>query len=261
MKESIRELFEYRHLLFMLTWKEIRIRYKQTIMGFFWALLMPMLIVAAGVLIRQAFALVSDQAVNLQDVASICVKALPWAFFVGAIRFATSSLTGNSNLVTKIYFPREVFPVSAVLANLFDFAVASVVVVVVLILARTGLDAHILWLPLLLVLLVFLTLGLGMLLACGNLFFRDVKYIVEVLLTFGIFFTPVFYEAKMLGKWAPVILLNPLAPLLEAMNDVIVLHRPPDYGWLAYSASWAVLGFLIAWRVFERAESAFAENI
>jgi ABC-type polysaccharide/polyol phosphate export permease len=203
----------------------------------------------------------SGQALNLADVASLSVKALPWAFFVGAIRFSTNSLTGNSNLVTKIYFPREVFPISSVLANLFDFAVASVVVVGLLVLARVGVDLYTLWLPVLLLLLILLTLGLGMFLACGNLFFRDVKYIVDVLLTFGIFFTPVFYDSKMLGQWAPLVLLNPLAPILEAINHVVVLHRAPDYGWLAYSACWAIFGFLLAWKLFDKAEYAFAENI
>jgi lipopolysaccharide transport system permease protein len=261
MKESIKELIQYRHLLLMLTWKDIRIRYKQSLMGFFWAILMPMLIVTAGVLVKGAFSMFSGQPLNLLDVASLSVKALPWAFFVGAVRFATNSLTSNANLVTKIYFPREVFPISAVLANLFDLAVASVVLVVILVVARTGASIHLLWLPVLLVLLILLTAGLGLFLSCGNLFFRDVKYLVEVFLTFGIFFTPVFYEAKMFGKWAPIILLNPLAPILEAMNRVIVLHRGPDLPWLAYSAGWAVFGFVIAWRIFDRAEYAFAESI
>jgi ABC-type polysaccharide/polyol phosphate export permease len=257
----IRELHEYRHLLIMLTWKEIRIRYKQTVMGFFWALLMPMLIVAAGVLIRQAYAMYSGEAVNMKVVASLCVKSLPWSFFVGAIRFSTNSLTGNSNLVTKIYFPREVFPISAVLAHLFDFCIASIPVIIIVALSGTGVSIHLLWLPLLLVLLILLTMGLGFFLSCGNLFFRDVKYIVDVFLTFGIFFTPVFYEAKMLGKWAPAVLLNPLAPILEAMNHVIILHQPPDYAWLTYSGCWAIFGFLLSWLLFERAEYAFAENI
>ena len=261
MGESIKELIQYRHLLMMLAWKDIRIRYKQSVMGFFWAILMPMLIVAAGVLIKEAFAIFSHQSLRFADVASLTVKALPWAFFVGAIRFATNSLTSNSNLVAKIYFPREVFPISAVLANLFDFAVASIVLIVVLFLARTGFSIYLLWLPLLLLLIILFTTGLGMFLACGNLFFRDVKYIVEVILTFGIFFTPVFYEARMLGKWAPLILLNPLSPLLEAMNSVLILHQNPDLPWLAYSAATTLVGFLFAWWIFKKAEYAFAENI
>jgi len=257
----INELIQYRHLLFMLTWRDIKIRYKQSVMGFLWAIFMPMMIVAAGILVKKAFSILSGNPMNLSQIASVSVKALPWAFFVGSIRFATNSLIGNMNLVTKIYFPREVFPLSSVLASLFDFTVASSVLIIILTIARIGVSIHLLWLPVLLILLILITAGLGMILACANLFFRDVKYIVEVILTFGIFFTPVFYEAEMFGKWAPVILLNPIGAILEAINAVVVLHHAPNMYWLGYSALWAVFGFLLAWNIFHRAEFAFAENI
>jgi len=257
----IDDLIQYRQLLYMMTWRDIKIRYKQSVMGFLWAILMPALIVAAGVLVKQAFSAASGRPINMLDVASLSLKSLPWAFFVSSLRFATNSLTGNSNLVTKIYFPREIFPFSALLASLFDFGVASVVLVLVLALARVGFSIYLLWLPLFLILLILLTAGLGMLLSCANLFFRDVKYIVEVLLTFGILFTPVFYEARRFGKWAPILLLNPVGSILEAMNDVVILHQAPEYGYLAYSACWAILGFTVSWKIFEKAEAFFAESI
>jgi ABC-type polysaccharide/polyol phosphate export permease len=254
-------MYQYRHLLFILTWKEIKIRYKQTVMGFLWAIFMPMLIVFAGVLVRIAFSTVSGRALVLADLASVCVKSVPWAFFVSSIRFSTNSLIGNSELVTKVYFPREVFPLSCLLAALFDFAIASALLVVLLALARIGVSIHLVWVPVLLLLLIVLTAGLGMFLACANLFFRDVKYIVEVLLTFGIFFTPVFYEARSLGKWAPWLMLNPVAPIFEAINNVVVRHRPPELFWLSVSACWSLLGFLVSRMIFDKAEPAFAENI
>jgi lipopolysaccharide transport system permease protein len=261
MKEMISELIQYRHLLYMLAWRDIKIKYKQSVMGFLWAVFMPVVIITAGVLVKKAFSIVSGKPMELSQVASVSVKAIPWAFFVGSIRFATNSLTGNSNLVTKIYFPREVFPLSAVLANLFDFVVASAVLVIILIILGLGVSIYLLWVPMLLILLIFLAAGTGMLLCCGNLFFRDVKYIVEVILTFGIFFTPVFYEAKMFGKWETILLLNPIGSILEAINDVVVLHQAPNLYWLGYSAIWAVGGLLIAWNIFHKAEYTFAENI
>ena len=261
MQEMIKELIHYRHLLFMLTLKDIKIRYKQSIMGFFWAILMPIIIVAAGIMVKKAFSMLSGKPLDITDIASVSVKALPWAFFIGSIRFATNSLTSNSNLVTKIYFPREIFPLASVFANLFDFAVASAVLAVILSFSRIGFSINLLWVPALLILLIFLTSAIGMLLACANLFFRDVKYIVEVLLTFGIFFTPVFYESNMLGDWAFVLLLNPVANILEAFNNVIVLHRQPDFSWLAYTACFTLLGVPIAWKIFKKAENSFAENI
>jgi len=261
MKEMIGELIQYRQLLYMLTWRDIKIKYKQSVMGFMWAVFMPIIIVAAGILVKKAFSMLSGKPMDLAQLASVSVKAIPWAFFVGSIRFSTNSLTSNMNLVTKIYFPREVFPLSAMLANFFDFIVASAVLIVILTLAGIGVSIHLVWLPVLLVLLIFLTAGLGMILACANLFFRDVKYIVEVILTFGIFFTPVFYEADMFGEWASILLLNPIGAILESINAVVVLHHLPDILWLAYSAVWAVGGLFIAWVIFHKAEFAFAENI
>lgn len=261
MKEMIQELVQYRYLLFTFTWRDIKIKYKQSVMGFFWAIFMPMMIVAAGILIKKAFSIHSGNPLNLADISSVAVKSLPWAFFVGSIRLATGSLTSNANLITKIYFPRQLCPVSAVLSNLFDFVIASTVLVIILAIVSIGISIHLLWLPLLLGLLILLIVSAALLLSCANLFFRDVKYIVEVFLTFGIFFTPVFYEANMFGKWESVILLNPVACILEAINSVVVLHQAPDPFWLAYSAAWSVFGLLISWSIFHRAEFAFAENI
>lgn len=261
MKEMINELVHYRELLYILTWRDIKIRYKQSVMGFMWAVFMPMLIVAAGIIMKLAFSFISGKPFNFVDLASIAVKALPWSFFIGSIRFATICLTANSNLVSKIYFPREIFPLAAVLANLFDFVIASSVLTVILIFANIGISANILYLPLLLLLLVVLTAGIAFVLSCANLFFRDVKYIVEVILTFAIFFTPVFYEASLFGKWSTLLLMNPVGALLEAINTVVVLHQPPDPFWLAYAATFSLSLFVTSWFVFHRSEFLFAERI
>jgi ABC-type polysaccharide/polyol phosphate export permease len=261
MGDSIRELFKYRDLLVMLTWRDIKIRYKQSVMGFFWAILMPLLIVGAGILVRFAFSMNSGKQMNAMDLASISLKSLPWAFFVSAIKFGTNSLVGNSNLVTKIYFPREILPLAAVLASLFDATIASAVIIIALAFTKVGVSIHLLWMPVLILLTIIFTLGLAMFLSCANLFFRDVKYLVDVFLTFAIFFTPVFYEARMLHKWAPFLLINPLGSLLEAMNDAVVHHQAPSGPWLVYAAACAILTLMISWRIFNRAQAAFAENI
>jgi lipopolysaccharide transport system permease protein len=205
--------------------------------------------------------MVSGEPVKMTEIASITVKALPWAFFIGSIKFATGSLIGNSNLVTKIFFPREVFPISAVIANLFDFAVSSVLLIALIWVAGIGASVHLAWVPAILFLLFLFTMGLSMILSCANLFFRDVKYIVEVITTFAIFFTPVFYDASMLGEWETVALLNPVAVYLESLNSVIVLGEAPDPMWLLYGAAWAFGCFFLSWTAFHNAEVYFAENI
>src|SRR5262249_3988528 len=103
--------------------------------------------------------------------------------------------------------------------------------------------------------------GVGLFLACANLFFRDVKYIVEVILTFAIFFTPVFYDAAMFGKWAFLLKINPVGSLLEAINAVTILHRAPDLTWLAYAGVCSGVCLIASWVMFHRAEFLFAERI
>ena len=248
-------------LLFVLTARDIKIKYKQSVMGLMWAILMPAIIIGAGMLIRVAMAKMSGAPISPNSLASISVKALPWAFFVGALRFAANSLTSNSSLVTKINCPRIAFPAAAVLSALFDFAVAILPLIGILLWTGAPFGAALLWVPPLLVLLVLLVTGLGFAFSAANLFFRDVKYIVEVILTFAIFFTPVLYEADTLGQWRFWVMLNPIAPLLEGLRSAIVLDQPPETGWLIYSGVFSVLTFIGGWRLFQALEPAFADRV
>jgi lipopolysaccharide transport system permease protein len=259
--EYVRELFKYRELLLIIVWRDIKIKYKQSLMGFMWAIFMPILIISAGILVKYAMAVVSGKPMIFSDIATVSVKALPWSFFVGSIRFATNSLLGNTNLVTKIYFPKEIFPIAAVLSNLFDFIIAGCVLIIILFFAQIGWSFYLLLVPVLLFILIILLIGFGMLLSALSLFYRDVKYLVEVVLTFGIFFTPVFYEVAMFGKWSTVFLLNPVAPILEGINACVVHHQMPDLGWVAYSAVVSCLIFIFSYPMFKKLEPAFAESI
>jgi lipopolysaccharide transport system permease protein len=261
MMQDLRELVQYRDLLYMLTWRDIRVKYKQSILGFMWAIFMPLLIVMAGMLVRYGFSRLSGQPMKWMDVAQLSVKAVAWSFFVSSLRFSTLSLIANTSLVTKIYFPRELFPLAATLSQFFDLAVASIALVVILTVGEIGVSVQLLWVPLLLILLVSLVLAVGILSSALALFFRDVKFIVEVLLTFGIFFTPVFYDVEMFGERASLLLLNPLAPILDGLSACVVLQRSPKLSWLAYSALFSLAGLVLSHKIFRSLEPAFAENI
>jgi ABC-type polysaccharide/polyol phosphate export permease len=261
MKEELRELYKYRELLYMIAYRDIKVRYKQSIMGFLWAILMPILIVMSGVVVRYAYALVSGKPLGVPDIAGVAVKSVPWAFLVSSIRFACMSLTNNRELVTKIYFPREIFPVAAVMASLFDFFVASGALLILLLLIRIGWSVYLAWTPALLLGMVLLAIGIGMIVSAASLFFRDVKYIVEVLLTFGIFFTPVFYDVRMLGTKGKWLLLNPAAPILEGLSACVARHQPPELTWLAYSFAFGLTAVLGGYVFFKHLEPAFAEGI
>ena len=272
------EVWQHRELLEQLTKRDIKLRYKQAAMGFAWAIFMPCLIVLSGLIIRFAMAQISGQALHAKDVANIAVKGVGWSFFVGALGFATASLIGNSNLVTKIYFPREVLPLSSVAAQGFDTSIGLLTLVVILPFLGVRLHASFVWVPLLLFLLVTFTTGVSMFLSCANLFFRDVKYIVQVVLMFGIFFTPIFFEPAMLGpRGALLAIINPLTGILEGLRLAVVdgrdlmhpimgmvkgVERPIWNPWeLVYSAVCAVSILVGSTLMFRRLQPLFAEYV
>jgi lipopolysaccharide transport system permease protein len=257
----LRELVRYRDLLYMLAWRDIRVRYKQTLMGLLWAILMPTAIIIAGVVVRLAMARAADKPLSLQDLTPVFVKSVAWAFFVASIRSGTNCLINNSTLVTRIYFPKLIFPLATVLGNLFDFAVASCVLAFILALTGITPGQTLLWLPALLALLVILTSALAIFLSAAALFLRDVKYLVEIFVMFAIFITPVFFGASIFGRWQWVLLINPVAPLLEGFSDVVVLGRAPDLLWLTYSATVSLAGLCASVAFFRRLEGLFAECI
>ena len=280
---TFREIFDdlrtYRELLFELARRDIRIRYKQAVMGFGWAIFMPILIVASGVLVRVAMGQMSGSGVGISDIAGIAVKGIAWAFFVGTITFATTTLTANHNLISKVYFPREVLPLSALLAQCLDTAIGLVALGLLLPFLGVSLQWSLLWAPLLLLVLFLVTAAATLFLSCANLFFRDVKYIVQVLLTFGIFFTPVFYEPAMMGgRGAALMQLNPLSPILEGLRlsiveghnllePLTVIGRSGEaiLAWnplgLLYAGACGTIGLALSALVFHRLEPAFAENV
>ena len=277
-KSTSVEVWEHRELLEQLTRRDITLRYKQAVMGFAWAVFMPCLIVLSGLIIRYAMAQLSGQHLLPSAIANIAVKGLGWAFFVGALGFATSSLISNANLLTKIYFPREVLPLSAIGAQIFDSTIGLVTLTLILPFLGVRLHASLVWVPLLLVLLVFFTTGVSLFLSCANLFFRDVKYIVQVVLMFGIFFTPVFFEPTMLGaRGAFLATLNPLTGILEGLRLSIVdghnllqplsivvrgAQVPVWEPWeLLYSAVFAIGGTFGATVMFRRLQPLFAEYV
>jgi ABC-type polysaccharide/polyol phosphate export permease len=230
-------------------------------MGFMWAVLMPILIVMSGIVVRYAYALAAHTPLKTADIASVAVKSLPWAFLVSSIRFACLSLVNNKELVTKIYFPKEIFPLAAVLASLFDLLVASGALVVFLFVVQIGGSLYLTWIPVLLVTMILLAAGVGMIVSAASLFFRDVKFIVEVLLTFGIFFTPVFFDVGMLGDKGKWLLLNPVSPILDGFSASVARHQSPNLPWLAYSFGFAVVSLLGGYVFFKHLEPAFAESI
>lgn len=265
------DVVAYRELVLALTYRDIRVKYKQAVMGVAWAFFLPLLAVLAGLIVRVAMAKLRGELLDTASLGSVMARSVSWVLFASVIGGASMSLIGNINLVTKIYFPRQVLPLASLLSSLFDFAIS----VVGVILAATilgfwmaepviVLSWSLLYVPLLILILIVMTVGLGLFLAAANLFFRDVKYIVEVLLRFGIFFSGVFIFVsdlpEMMGK---VMLLNPVTPLMEALGAAVtgVPILATQWVWVGYSAAFALGVLMVACAVFDRAESLFAEYV
>ena len=261
MKGDLKELWKHRELLKAFIQRDLRVRYKQSVLGILWAILMPLVIVTVGVIVRYAYSLASGTPVSVQDVAGIAVRSVPWALTVSAIRTATGSLIGNGALVTKIYFPKEVFPMSAVGSSVFDALMASIPLTILIVIAGGSISLNLLWVPLLLLVLITIITGFALIVSATGLFFRDVKYIVEVLLTFGIFVTPVFFNVRMFGEYGVYMLLNPVAPILESLDAAILRGEGPSLIWLLYSAGIGLVALVAGYRLFKRLEPAFAETI
>ena len=172
-----------------------------------------------------------------------------------------TALAQIANLVVKIYFPKEIFPLASVLACLFDFLVASSALVVLLVFLKIGVSIYLIWVPVLIATMVLFCFGTGLLISAATLFFRDIRYLIEIFLMFGIFFTPVFYDVRMLGDRGKWLLLNPIAPLLEGLSDCVVHHQSPDLQSYLYSLVFSLAVLAWGFALFKHLEPAFAESI
>lgn len=272
----LRELWASRDLVAQFVKRDVAIRYTQAVMGFAWALLMPVLIVGAGLIFRVVVSTLSNTPVESDSIASLTVKALPWAFFSGALSLATQSIIAHASLIGKIYFPREALPIASVLAQCIDLLVGFVVFVGLLLVLGIAVRATALLGAVLLVLLVAFTIGAALILSCANLFYRDIKYIVQVILSFGVFATPVFFEPQMLGtKGASIMLALPLSPFIQGIELAIVRHhnlfeplvlesvKGPVLVWapwmLLYAAATSTVLVVAGLKIFRSASSRFAE--
>ncbi|MEO7273382.1 MAG: ABC transporter permease [Vicinamibacterales bacterium] len=258
-REMFQEQLTYRELLMQMTRRDLMLRYKQTIMGFGWAVFMPILNTLIFTVIFQRVApLDTDLPYPIFSYTGL----IAWNLTASSLRFAVSSLSANTNLVTKVYFPREIFPFSAVFVSLVDFAVASIILVGMMLYYRIAPGPALLFLPVVLIVQITFTAGVSLLLAMGNLFFRDIKYIFEVVLMLWMFASSVLYPISMVGGRLGLLLqFNPMTPIIEAYRSVILRNQLPAFGPFGAASFLAFLTLAVAWVWFHRAEFQFAESV
>jgi ABC-type polysaccharide/polyol phosphate export permease len=260
LSEMIREQIEYRELLYRMTARDLTLRYKQTAMGFGWAVFMPLLNTAVFSVIFMRIAPIDTDGIPYPMFAF--TGLLAWNYFSSSLRFAVNSLASNAVLVGKVYFPREIFPLSAVLVSAFDCLVASTVLVLMMIYYQQPVGWPVLALPVVFAVQSMLTLGLGLILAMANLFYRDIKYLFEVMITIWMFATSVLYPVAGVGGWAGVLLqVNPMTPIIDAYRSVLFRETLPLTAPFALATILSLLVLALGWLSFHRSEFDFAENV
>jgi len=256
---DLRELWAYRELLFFLTWRDVRVRYKQAVLGMGWVVLQPLLMtlvftVFLGVIVRVP----SD---NVPYPLFAYAGLLLWTFFSGAISGSGNSLIGNAHLITKVYFPRLLIPLASILARMVDLLVALVMLIGLMIYYRTGVSTSLLMAPVLIGLLALLALGLGMWTSAFNVKYRDVGLALPVFIQLWMFVSPVVYPLTLVPeRWRFVYSLNPLVGIIEGFRAALF---GKGFNWpaLGISAIVTVALLLYAGYVFKRREKTFADII
>jgi lipopolysaccharide transport system permease protein len=258
---KLRELWEYRELLYFLAWRDIKIRYKQTALGLAWAVLQPLLTMLIFALFFGKLAGMPSDGVPYPLFAFAAL--VPWTFFANGLTQSSNSLVGSANLIKKVYFPRLVVPISVVLGGLPDFALSFLVLLGLM--AYYGIYPQlsvILWLPLLLLLALVTALGCGLWLSALNVKYRDVRYIVGFLTQIWMFATPVVYPASLLsGRWRLIYSINPMVGVIEGFRWALLQTDTAPGMPIVISAITALLILVTGTFYFRRMEKTFADIV
>lgn len=255
----LRDLWAYRELLLFLTWRDIKVRYKQTAMGAMWAIIQPL----AVVLIFAVFfgLLVGVPTEGMPYLVFYYCGLLPWTFFANAVTQSSMSLVNNANLITKVYFPRAIVPAASVGAGLVDLLIASVILIMLAIYYGLGLTPSVLMLPALVGLTALLALGLGMWLAALTVKYRDVRHALPFVLQIWMFITPIIYPLDVVPvKWRWLMFINPLTGIVEGLRASLT-GRGFDWHALSLSALITLAILFAAAYAFQRIERSFADLI
>jgi lipopolysaccharide transport system permease protein len=254
------ELWDYRELLVFLTWRDIKVRYAQAALGATWAILQPLLtMVIFSVIFGNLAKLPSD---GIPYPVFSYVALLPWQLFAGALQRAGTSLVGNANLLTKVYFPRLVIPLSAVTAGLVDFALSFVVLLGLMLFYNIKLTWAVLALPFLILLALLTALAVGVWLSALNVQYRDVQHMIPFLVQAWMYASPVVYSVGLIpsGKWRILYGLNPMAGVIQGFRWALLGAAPPDELMVASVAIVAIL-LVSGLYYFKRMEKTFADVV
>jgi lipopolysaccharide transport system permease protein len=257
---GLAELWEYRELLYFLIWRDIKVRYKQTVLGAGWAIIQPMFTMLVFSLFFGRLAKVPSDGIPYPLFSYTAL--VPWMFFAQGLTQSSDSLVGSANLIKKIYFPRLAIPIGTVCAGMVDFALAFSVLLVLEFSYGVHPTANILWLPLFVLLALATALGVGLWLSAFNVKYRDVKYVVPFFTQVWMFTTPIAYPSSLLsGKWRIIYGLNPMAGVVEAFRWALLGTRTAPSAMIGISCAAALALLVSGAYYFRRMEKTFADVV
>ena len=256
---NLKDIWAYRELLFFLTWRDVKVRYKQTALGAAWAILQPLFMMLIFTIFFGRLAGVGSSGIPYPLFA--LAGLVPWTFFANAITASGNSLVGSAHLITKVYFPRLIVPAAAMLAGLVDFLLAFVLLCLLMIYYRVTLTVQILFLPVLVLLTALFSLAVGTWMSALNVKYRDVRFALPFLIQLWLFVSSVILPSSAVPpKWRWLLMLNPMSGIIEGYRSAL-FGLPFDWPALSVAAVLTLLTLLYAIYAFARVERSFADII
>ena len=257
---KLSELWEYRELLYFLTWRDIKVRYKQTVLGAAWAIIQPFFTMVVFSLFFGRLAQIPSDGIPYPIFSYAAL--VPWTFFANGLSQSADSLVGSANLIKKVYFPRLAIPIATVLSGVVDFVLAFIVLLLMMFFYGIVPTMNVIWLPLFLLLALMTSLGVGLWFSAMNVQFRDVRYTIPFLTQFWLFATPIAYSSTLLEQpWRTLYGLNPMVGVVESFRWAL-LGADTAPGPIIMVSAFAALALLVSGAYyFRRMEKTFADLV
>ena len=262
-KNYWKDLWHFRELFYILSWRDIKVKYKQTVLGVLWAIIRPLLTMIVFTFVFGRVAKMDTQSTVPYSII-VFAGLLPWQFFSNSITECSNSLVGNTNLITKVYFPRMIIPASSVITSFIDFFISFVILVGLFVVKGYVPPGQIVVMPLFCVLAFLASFGPGLYLTALNVKYRDFRYIIPFIVQFGLFISPVGYTSEQIpGKWQWLYALNPMVGVIDGFRWCIVKDAPNPMLHYPFYISLAVIFFFVWLSIyqFRKMEKNFADLI
>ena len=257
---QIRDIWAYRELLYFLVWRDLKVRYKQTVLGFLWTIIQPFFLMVIFSIFFGRLAKIPSEGIPYPIFAY--AGLLPWTYFAKSLNACNESLVGNSHLITKVYFPRLIIPLSSVLSGLVDFSIAFTILLAMMFYYQIIPTLAALLLPFLILMAMATALGVGLWFSALNVLYRDIRYAISFLVQFWFFATPVVYPSNLVpGKWRVLYSLNPMAGVVEGFREALLGKGQLDCPMFMVSIAVVVFLVITGTFYFQRMEKGFADVV